>query len=599
VTASISDLAMLGDCRSAAMVDRSGEVVWWCPERFDGDAWFASLLGDAGGSWSLRPVDAVSATRGYVGESLVLSTRFETETGVVELTEGLLFAGGARGHEIGLGSPRVLARTLTCLAGEVAVEHRFDPRPDYGLTLPALRREGSAVHAISGFRGLSLDAGGNRLEPAAHGLYERIGLRVGERRGFVCGFRRSGEPRLVLDPFASLEDTVRGWHSWAELHSAPDGLAAERVRFAGRVIQGLTYQETGAIVASPTTSLPEIPGGEANWDYRYAWLRDSSVVVDALQSALCADEARRYFNWLARAALDGDQDGDTQVVYGPGGERLLPELELDHLEGFRGSRPVRVGNLAYAQRQLDVHGHVLDAAATFRELRHSDTRLQEFLRQEAHRAEQRWELPDAGIWERREQQQHTSSKLMCWLALERACTFARYLGAGGNAVRWRRAQDEISRRLWAEAWDDERGVFVSTLGGRDLDASALLFVTKGFLLPHDDRARRLVDGIEADLADDGLVRRWSGCGDGAFLLCSFWLAEALAITGRDERALEVFERAAGAANDLGLLPEEVDPATGEALGNTPLGLSHAGLVCAAGVLADSEGRKRRLEGAAA
>jgi GH15 family glucan-1,4-alpha-glucosidase len=463
---------MLSDRKTAALVDRAGDVVWWCPDRFDRDAWFSSLLGDAGGSWLLRPREITSTQRAYLPDTLVIRTTFHTRTGT------------------------------------------------------------------------------------------------------------------------ALEDTVLAWESWTRLHDRPTGFAADQIAIGARVIQRLTHQDTGAIIASPVTSLPEILGGDSNWDYRYAWLRDSSLVLNALRSAMCDDEAKRYFCWLAGAALDGDPEADTRALFGCDGERLLHEIELDCLGGFGDSAPVRVGNAAFAQRQLDVYGHILDAAATYAELDEYDSQLETFLCQSASRAARGWRQADSGIWEERSKERHhTSSQLMCWLVLERACALSDSLGPGADPAHWRRERDAIARSLESEAWNEARGVFVSTLGGDQIDASALLFVTSGFLPADDEPGRRLVDAVESELSDDGLLRRWPGAEDGAFLLCSFWLSEALALTGRVERAQEVFERAqevferAGScANDLGLLPEEIDPESGEARRNTPLALSHTGLVRAASVL---------------
>ena len=583
--ASISDLALLSDCRSGALVDRAGRVLWWCPERFDRSAWFAGLVGTRGGEWSLSPAGTREVRRSYLEDSLILRTTFVTVTGVVELTEGLLFAPGARGHEIGIQSPRALARSLVCLDGAVSIDHRFEPRSSYGLTAPRFERDGSMIHAHEAGARLSL-VGADDLQGSARGLESVVDLRAGERRDLVCSFSEGGSaaPR---DAKVALDDTHQGWRSWTSAHERPEGPYGAEIALAARVLQGLTHQETGAILAAPTTSLPEVMGGEANWDYRYAWLRDSSLVVHALRRATCADEATRYLTWMARVAHDGNREGETQAVFGLDGARLLHESTLDHLDGFAGSRPVRVGNAAFQQRQLDTYGHVLEAAATDGDGASLEPAVQRFLCQTASRAGRTWREPDHGVWERREEPLHyTASKLQCWVALDRALTLESHLGDGADPSSWR--AERTALRDWLESvWDARRGVFPAVAEGDEVDASALLFILSGFVEPNDPRAHAIVDGVEQELGHGGLLRRWTTSEDGAFLVCSFWLAQALATIGELERAGEVLERASACANDLGLLPEEIDPATGAALGNVPLAISHAGLVRAASAIEEA------------
>ncbi|HKY24503.1 MAG TPA: glycoside hydrolase family 15 protein [Gaiella sp.] len=577
----LSDLALLSDCRSAALVDRAGAVVWWCPERFDAEAWFAGLLGDPGGSWSLAPAKVREVERRYEPDTLVLTTTFVTASGTVELREGLLFAAGARGHEIGRSSPAALARIVRCLSGEVEVTHRFDPRSAYGLVRPRFVRSGTLWEAHGSTSTMVL-VGAEELEEEEdkkEGLVATVALRTGDERAFVCVLAAGDDAAAPLDAAAALQDTLLAWRSWTELHVRPEGIAASEVSLAVRVLQGLTYQPSGAVIAAPVTSLPEVVGEGWNWDYRYAWLRDSSLVAHALRRATCADETQRYLSWMARVAHDGDPGGETQAVFGVGGERLLHEATLDHLEGFAGSRPVRIGNAAWRQRQLDVYGHVLDAA-TAGEPDELDPVVQGFLCQIASRAARVWREPDHGIWERRcEQRHYTSSKLGCWTALEKALSLGDALGDDADLPAWRDERQEI--RAWLEeAWDEERGAYPAWPGAAELDASMLLFVVDGFHAPTDRRSEAIVRAVERELGRGELLVRWTGAEDGAFLLCSCWHVQALAALNELGRAEEVLASVLACGNDLGLLPEEVDPATGQARGNVPLALSHAGLVAA-------------------
>jgi alpha,alpha-trehalase len=583
----IADLALLSDCRSAAVVDRSGSVLWWSPDRFDAPAWFAGLLGPGGGAWSLTPTGVIGTRRAYLGDSLVLRTTFTTSTGVLQLTEGLLFATGARGHEIGRESPASLVRALCCLEGEVEVKHRFAPRVEYGRGEPRFERRDPVVSARASDGILSLFPALDLAE-AEEGLVGEWILRAGERRAFACVF---GPGMPLADPERALDDTILGWGSWVEAHDRPEGLYAERVALAARVLQGLTHQETGAVLAAPTTSLPEIPGGSANWDYRYGWLRDSSLVAHALRRATCADETERYLDWMAEVAHDGDDLGETQALFGLAGERLLGEATLDHLEGFARSRPVRIGNAAYAQRQLDTYGHVVEAAAASIGEEGLSPTVRRFVCEVVSRAARRWREADHGVWERRGQPAHyTASKLQCWVALERGIAIATHIAPAGNVTSWVEERDRIA--TWLEgAWDRRRGVFPSVPGSKELDASSLLFVLSGFLPVDSTRARQVVTAVEAELGSHGLLRRWSESEDGAFLPCTFWLAHALALIGEVDRAREVFDSAADCASDLGLLSEEADPETRAQLGNVPLAISHAGLVRAATAIEEAEQRE--------
>jgi GH15 family glucan-1,4-alpha-glucosidase len=590
VPAAIRDHAFLSDCRTAALVTRDGAVDWWPAPRFDSPSAFSALLDDEAGHWSLRPRDRFDATWRYRPGTLVLETTMRTANGTLQVTDALAFAPGARGHEIGREAPHALVRVAEALEGTVAVELECVPRLEYGLAVPRMVEEAGGVASVGGpervfLRGeRPLTADGGRTCAAFE-------LRAGERAGWVL-HRRPGayaEAPPPLDPHATLADTTAAWRSWSDEHSGYEGEHADRVHFAAVLLQGLTFQPSGAVVAAPTTSLPEVAGGESNWDYRYGWLRDAAMVARALSSSTCSDEATRYFDWIVRAGVSCRHADQVQIVFGVEGERDLSEHALEHLDGHLGSRPVRVGNAAWRQQQLDVLGHVLDCACVVRdELGEPDELSASLLCELADRAAAQWREPDSSIWEGREgERDYVVSKLGCWVALDRAVALADRLGDGADHRRWAAEREAIAARVLRDGWSEERGAFCGAFGSDHLDAGVLLLPLSGLIAFDDPRMTRTIAALEDELGDDGLLRRWSGAEDGAFLLASFWLAECHARAGRIERAEAVFERAAGAANDLGLLAEEVDPATGDALGNVPQAISHVGLVNAAQALTEA------------
>jgi GH15 family glucan-1,4-alpha-glucosidase len=381
------------------------------------------------------------------------------------------------------------------------------------------------------------------------------------------------------------------------MHQSYDGPWADLVHMSGRVLYALTYYPTGAIVAAPTTSLPEAPGSSRNWDYRYAWVRDASFTLQALWVAACPDEADRFFEYLAQAAASQVRSGcDLQVVFGIGGERDLSERELPHLAGWRGSAPVRVGNGAWSQRQIDVYGELLDAVHRLPDqLDALGPTTRHFFADLADAAATRWTEKDQGIWEIRGEPQHfVYSKLMCWVALDRAIALAERLDAADRVVRWKAVREQIAEAILAQGWSDTAGAFTQAFGSDALDASNLMMVISGFLPATDLRMRATIDAIAERLTDDhGLVYRYRAADglpgeEGTFLLCTFWLAEALALAGQVGRATETMERAIAFANDVGLLSEEVDAERGELLGNFPQAFSHIGLVNAAWAIARAQ-----------
>jgi GH15 family glucan-1,4-alpha-glucosidase len=578
------DLALLGDCRTAALVTRDGSIDWWPGSRFDGPSVFSRMLDPDAGHFLIRPAVPCESRRAYLDGTLALQTDHDTGAGVLRVTDALAFAAGARGHEIGHASPDALVRVIEARGGDVEVEVELAPRPEYGLAVPRLVRDGARILTVGGPMRLFL-ADGGLLEPDGGSARGRFTLPAGERRGFVLQ-RAPGvdaDPPAPLDADAALQDTIAAWRSWSEMHRGFDGPYREAVLQSTRVIQGLTHQPTGAVMASASTSLPEIPGGGENWDYRFAWLRDASLIARALLGATCADEAQRYFAWMTRAAVSCRESEHVQIVFGAAGERMLHERELDHLAGSAGSRPVRVGNDAWRQRQLDVLGEVLDVALALGDDLELDDFTAAFLCQLVDRAAEQWREPDAGVWECRDgDRRHTVSAAMCWVALDRGVQLAGALGGTADPDRWARTAEEIRATVLAEAWCERRGAFAGTLGGDELDASVLLLPLVGFVDADDERMRRTVAAIDRGVGARGLHRRLgSRPEEGAFLPVTFWLAACRAMAGDVDAARAAFERAMACGNDVGLLAEMADPETGEPRGNLPQALSHVGLIHAA------------------
>jgi GH15 family glucan-1,4-alpha-glucosidase len=529
----------------------------------------------------------------------VLVTVFHTAEGTVELTDGLAMAEGVRGHDLGAGSPRALLRRAVCTRGRVQMDVDFAPRFEYGLTTPALQATDDGLIARGGPAAVRLSTTAN-LDLRGARARARVALGEGEAIGFAAEHMsswQSAPSAWCQERIAGrLADTVAAWRSWQGEHQRYDGPYRNLVHHSGRVLQGLTYQPTGAIVAAPTTSLPETVGGERNWDYRFAWIRDASLTLDALWVAACPDEARAFLNYLTTVASTFHESQELQIMFGVCGERDLSERTLDHLAGWHGSRPVRVGNAAWRQRQLDVYGELLAAVHRLRpQLGELDDLGRRFLSGLADAAAASWRQADQGIWEVRGEPRHyLYSKLMCWVALDGAIDLAPHLDATGKVARWTRARDEIRAAILEHGWNDRVAAFTQVLGGEALDASNLMISSVGFLPADDPQVLASIEAAERQLTDaHGLVYRYRGDDgldgeEGTFLLCTFWLAEALARAGRVEHAREVFERAAAYRNDVDLQAEEVDPDTRELLGNFPQAFSHIGLVNAAWAISQAE-----------
>ena len=585
----ISDYAFLSDSRSGALVGRDGGIDWWCPDRFDAPSVFGRLLDPDAGHWRLAPLSPARVERSYLPDTLVLRTVHHTPEGSVAVTDALAAELGARGHELGMNSPAVLLRVVEGLSGRVRVGLDFAPRPEYGLLTPYLHEQpDGAVLAAAGPVTLTLRSSGLTLRAGRDRVRHEFEVEAGERVGFDLAYAPAyGAPPARMDPLVAVAETVQAWEAYRETHRY-DGEFAAEVRRSATVLTGLTYARSGAVAAALTTSLPERMGGDRNYDYRYSWLRDFSMTMRALWVAACPDEADRLFAWAARSiGRIGDQP--VPVLFGLEGERDLSEHECVHLRGYADSRPVRIGNDAWRQRQLDVPGEVISAVWRLHDYL-GDTFPEELREMVVGLAEQvaaTWRLPDRGMWETRDTERHyVSSKVLCWVALDRAVELAPRLGGRADPRRWAAIRDEIRETVLREGWNERIGAFTGAFGSAELDASTLFLPVVHFLPATDPRMRSTIEVVERELGtDEGLVRRWNTDPAG-FVLCSFWLVECLVLAGERERARRLFEKVLGYANDVGLFAEQIDLASGVQLGNTPQALSHIGLINAAWRLTD-------------
>jgi GH15 family glucan-1,4-alpha-glucosidase len=586
--ARIEDYGLIGDLQTAALVSRFGCIDWLCFPRFDSAACFAALLGTPeNGHWTIQPAGEFrSPGRRYRGDSLILETELETAGGLVRLIDFMPPRGRA---------PDVV-RIVEGVRGRVAMELELVIRFEYGSVVPWVRRVDDVRMAVAGPDALRIDAP-VELEGRDLRTVASFTVEAGERLPFVITWFPSHEQTPeVVDAEQALVETERFWADWAGtcIHA---GRWHDAVHRSLITLKALTYEPTGGIVAAATTSLPEAIGGVRNWDYRYCWLRDATLTLLSFLRAGYAAEAESWRNWFLRAIAGSP--GDLQIMYGLAGERRLPELELDWLAGYESSRPVRVGNGAHDQRQLDVYGEVGDALFQARlsglepseEVWRLNSTMLSFLADG-------WRLPDEGIWEVRGPKRHfTHSKVMAWVAFDRAVRSIERWEKDGPLERWRELRDEIHAEVCREGYDAERNTFVQSYGSDRLDASLLMIPLVGFLPPDDPRVVGTVEAIRRDLLQDGLVERYRADienvdvdglppGEGAFLPCSFWLVEVLALQGRVDEATELFERLLALRNDLGLIAEEYDVARGRLVGNFPQAFTHLALVDAAYTLAE-------------
>ncbi len=587
----IADYALLSDCHSGALVSKDGSIDWCTFHRFEARPVFARILDWAkAGFFRIAPLDDdYEATRRYLPGTNVLETTFRTDGGTLVLTDFFAYR-----EDLDMAHPdHQLIRIVRCSDGEVAVKVKYVPRFDYGLTTPRLETlADDLVVTYGGADALVLQSElpfGHAELSATEGNRT---LAAGEEAFVVLTYQlpHELEPRRLTrdEVHAKFDGTCASWAAWAE-RCMYEGPYRDEVVRSALVLKGLTNAPTGAIVAAATTSLPEEIGGERNWDYRFCWLRDSALTLNALFALGYVDEANAYMNWLRRTTAG--RAGELQIMYGVGGERLLPEVELDWLEGYRGSRPVRIGNGAYSQFQLDVFGELMDTVWVYRQ--HGgeiDDVFWEFLGRVAGAVIDRWRLPDQGIWEIRGEPRHfVYSKVMAWVALDRVVRIAELDGREGTLDEWRANRDELRELIEREGVDAESGAFLQSFGdGGKLDASNLMIPLVGFVEHSDPRALATSERIAAELSADGFVFRYVTDGvdglsgdEATFAICSFWLVECLARAGDGERARELFERLLGFCNDVGLLAEEIDARSGELVGNFPQAFSHVGLIQAA------------------
>ncbi len=587
--ARIEDYALIGDGHSAALINRTGALEWLCWPRFDSPACFAALLGGRNhGRWLIAPRGAVhTIRRAYRGFSLVLETIFATDEGEVAVID-FMPPNGASSSVIRLVAGR---------AGRVSMRLDLTLRFDYGTTIPWVTRlaDGNGIRAIAGPDMVVLRTPVTLLGQNLTTIAE-FEIAAGETIPFMLTHSPSHlPPEPPHDPLKALAETERFWADWSS-RCLCDSRYREPVLRSLITLKALIYAPTGGIVAAPTTSLPEQWGGSRNWDYRYCWLRDATLTLDAMMAAGYYEEAEAWRNWLHRAIAGSP--AQVQIMYGLAGERRLMEWEATWLPGFAGSRPVRIGNAASDQLQLDVYGEVMDSAHTARRGGLGAARdswpMQRKLLEHLARI---WDRPDEGLWEVRGGRRHfTFSKVMAWVAFDRAVKDAETYHLAAPLERWTALRDHIHATVCRDGIDPERQCFVQSFGSRELDASLLLIPMVGFLPPEDPRVRATVAAIERDLMEDGLVLRYrteAGAdglppGEGAFLACSFWMVDNLVLQGRREEARAMFDRLLDLRNDVGLLAEEYDPHAKRQLGNFPQAFSHLALVRSALMLAGGE-----------
>jgi GH15 family glucan-1,4-alpha-glucosidase len=583
----IEDYAMVGDLQTAALVGVDGSVDWLCFPRFDSPACFASLLGEeANGLWRIAPTSGGRCTRRrYLQDTLILETEWETPGGTVRVIDCMPPRGMAPD----------LVRVVEGVEGRVEVSSELVIRFDYGHLQPWIVVEGREVQAVAGPDALWLRASAPHEEIDGN-VVSRFTVAEGERIPFVLTWAPSYEDRpLAIDGLQAVDDTRRFWGGWA---SGIDytGRWQGAVRRSLVTLKGLTYEPSGGIVAAATTSLPETIGGSRNWDYRYCWLRDTAFTLGALVGAGLREEARSWQQWVLRAAAGNP--ADAQIMYGIDGTRRLPEYELPWLSGYEGSSPVRVGNDAAGQVQLDVPGEVLGAAQAGRVAGiMTSARGWELQQWIAGRLEGAWKRPDNGIWESRGEKQHfVYSKVMCWVAFDSLVKGVESFGLEGPVDRWRAVRDEIHADVMERGFSEEKGSFTQAYDSDVLDACALLIPRVGFLPYHDERVVSTVETIRDELTEDGFVLRYrtdesddglSGR-EGSFLICSFWLVDALRGIGRKAEAEELFERLLSLRNDVGLLSEEYDTRANRFVGNFPQAFTHLALVNCAMALSEGD-----------
>jgi len=585
----IADYALIGDCHSAALVSRQGSIDWCCLPRFDSDSCFGRLLDWAnGGYFEISPEGRFSTRREYLERSLVLVTTFRSASGEARLIDFFAMRTGGRQRP-----RREIVRIVEGVSGTLRLNVRFVPRFDFGEVKPWIRASTRGAYiAVGSNAGLAL-IGDVLLHPGSdHDLEGTLEVRAESRRHIAVQFLQPEEcegallgEKLLVQLGEHYEETLRWWRDWSAKIVFRDGQGTGIVRSA-IVLKALCYAPTGAIIAAPTTSLPEAIGGERNWDYRFCWIRDSIFTVHTLGNLGLRTEAVGMRRFIQRSAA-GNAD-ELQVLYAVDGKRRVPEIDLTKLDGWRGSRPVRIGNGAAEQFQADIYGLVMELSWRWSELGEPpDENYWGFLTAIVEAAISRRHLPDRGIWEVRSRPLHfVQSKVMCWAAVDSGIALAERYSLPAPIDHWREERDGIRQDIEKRGYDPKRGVFVRNYGSKDVDAALLLLPAVEFVAWDDERMVRTTDAIREDLSLDGLVQRYKAKDglkgtEGVFVACTFWLAECLAHQRRRKQAREAFERACRCANDLGLFAEEFQPKLGEMLGNFPQGLTHLAHVSAA------------------
>jgi GH15 family glucan-1,4-alpha-glucosidase len=588
MSAPIEDYGIIGNTRTAALVGRDGSIDWLCLPRFDSESVFGALLGDPRhGRWLIAPVAPVVArSRAYRGETGILDTSFETASGAVTVTDFMPIQDSEDQID--------LIRLVRGTRGRVRMRTDIVLRFDYGRSIPWVRQHFGGPSAVAGPNALQFVTPVNLRGTRELTTVGEFTVKAGEIVPFTMSWHPSHHQKFSYrDPFDALLLVENGWHDWSS-HCSLTGRWREPVIRSLITLKMLTYSPTGGIAAAATTSLPEQLGGVRNWDYRFCWLRDTTLTLYALLSSGYRSEARAWREWLLRAVAG--HPSEMQIMYGLAGERRLTEFEIDSLPGYADSRPVRIGNAASQQLQLDVYGEVMDALyAGHRYGLEASPFAWTLQRKLLNYLERIWSQPDQGIWEVRGEPRHfTFSKIMVWVAFDRGIKTIEQYGSHGPLAHWRKLRRQIAAEIIDKAYDRERNTFVQYYGAQDVDASLLLIPQLGFLPPQDPRIRGTVAAVERDLVRDGLVYRYrtrsetDGLppGEGAFLACSFWLANSLALIGRRDDAVALFERLLALRNDLGLLAEEYDPREKRLLGNFPQAFSHTAIINTATHLAE-------------
>jgi GH15 family glucan-1,4-alpha-glucosidase len=598
----IRDYGYIGDCHSAALVSRSGSIDWCCMSRIDSSSCFGRLLDwEKGGYCQIAPTDPYEVSRRYLGETLALETSFRTNEGEARLVDFFTMREGGAEHPY-----QQILRIVEGQKGRVRLRVYIAPRFDYGAIRPWIRPyQGSCYTAMAGSDGL-LFSGDFALEKKDH--HDLVGcwtVREGQRMRLSISYQKpeSLEEGLIDVPDTEeldrrFDETLEWWESWAP-EGKIEGPNADLVRRSAIVLKGLSNAPTGAIAAAATTSLPESPGGARNWDYRFSWIRDSTLALRSLGELGYTKEVDGFRRFVQRSAAGSAEE--LQILFGVGGERRLHEFALPELEGYRGARPVRVGNAAESQRQLDVYGELLDLAWRWHRRGESpDEDYWDFIADLVNMTMKLWDTPDRGIWEIRGEPRHfTYSKAMCWVAFDRGIKLARELGREAPMADWEKNKEEVREAIERKGYERERGVFIQAFGWPVMDASLLLLPIVGFVDFKDERMVRTTDRIMEELNEAGLLRRYPPGNDGlegkegAFIACTFWLAECLARQGRLDLARKFFARALATRNDLGLFSEEFDPGTKEMLGNFPQAFTHLSFISAAVALGERDGRTQK------